>query len=376
MPQLFQSFDRKKMVKMNIERVRNLMKKEHLDAIICNSMDDVRYLTGFSTFHGVLWAAIHISVFTTDQETPTLYTLPYMIDYVKETVPWIDVQEESMNMPTTIQKLLQEHKIEKGRIGLGSLVSYGLGKALENTLPYATLINSSMMAEARSIKNDEEIKILSEASAVAEMGMNAAIEACNEGVREYEVAAAAEYAMRNAGAEAPAFSAIVMSGENASICKELSTDKRLRRGDLVLIDQGALYEGYNSEFARTAIVGTPTKEQKEIYSLVLEAEQKTIQAIKPGAKCSYIDGVSRKIFKDAGYERYTHKYGTGHGLGTATWEAPSIDPSNNTTLQPGMFVAVEPGIHKRGFGGIRIEDNILVTEHGPKVFTKTRYWDI
>lgn len=379
MPQLFWSVDWAGLSRVNIERTRQIMKEKSIDVIVCNGMENVRYLTAFSPFNAMAMVKTHMLIMSIKTDQPTLYILNYYADYLKEAAPWIeDVKVFSMDVGTDVAKFIKTSNIRNGRIAVDGFISYGEGQQISGKVEQfgCEVVSSDIMMQARMIKNSIEVNIIKEAAAVAEMGMMRALESCVEGKREYEVAAEAEFAVRNAGAEAPAFSAIVASGHNGVICKEISSDKRLRNGELVMIDQGAMYEGYNAEYARTGCVGVPNDEQKKAYRIVLEAEQTAIKAVKPGIKAGEIDKIARKVIEKAGYGDWQHKYATGHGLGIAVWEPPVIYSGSNDILKSGMIIALEPGIHKPGIGGIRIEDVILVTESGSIILTKSGYWDV
>lgn len=379
MPQLYDYICWEKLVKLNIERMKNLMDENEIDVIICNGMENVRYLTGFSPFNAMIMQLTHATILIKGEELPVLYTMPYYSEYIREAVPWIkDIRLLSGEISETALDLLKEKGVKNARIVLDSFFPFEQGKKFENLVAPmgCKLVSSNIISKARSIKNPEEIKIMRKAVAISEIGMKAALKACIEGRREYEVAAEAEYVMRLAGAESPSHASIVTSGHNGEICAEISTDKRLRNGETVMLDLGCLYEGYVSEFARTAFVGRFSAEQKLAYKAVYDSLQECINAIKPGITAGEIDRIARESIKRAGFEDGVHRYGTGHGLGIAGWEAPSISPGNNDVLESGMVIAVEPGIHKVGLGGIRLEENILVTDNGCEVLTRTEFWEL
>lgn len=378
MPQLFISYNWPELVKRNIEQTRSFMKKNSIQILICQGMENVRYLTGFSPFNAMIMEKAHLAIFHVDKEQPTIFTLPYP-RYIQEVAPWIkDSRTFKHDMVKTVLEFFYEYNINQATVAVDSFVSYYHGQELVKQLTNlrCNFINLDIMPYVRAVKNEEEIKIIKEAVAVAETGMKAALDACIEGVREYEVAAAAEYVMRLNGAEAPAFASIVSSGENGAACKEISSDKLLRFGEIVLLDLGCLYEGYNAEYARTAYIGKLSLEQKEMYRVVYEAEQECIKLLKPGTKCSDIDQIGRQVIREAGFGQWESKYSYGHGIGMSCWDLPDISPNSEDVLEPGMVVNVEPGIHKPGVGGIRLEDIILITETGHEVLTKTPFCDI
>lgn len=378
MPQLFSTIDWVELSRENVERTRSLMKERAVDMVVCNGMQNVRYLTAFSPYSAIATLKSHIALLHRNSENPILFTRPFYAKYVAEVAPWVkEVRFIYADMPTVVADYIKQSGFRNLRVAVDSLVSFSEGEKLRQRLSEldCEVTGSDIMDQARAIKNPIEIRVMREAAAVAEIGMRAALDSCLEGKREYEVAAAAEYAMRNAGAEGPAFPSVVSSGHNGVIYTEISTDKRIRRGELVLIDEGALYEGYNVEYARTAFVGKPSQAQKEAYQVVYEAEQASIRALLPGAKGKEVDRISRQIIQKAGYGEWEHNHGTGHGQGLSAGELPYIRPGSEDVLQPFMVVAIEPGIFKPDVGGIRLEDVILITETGSEVLTRTEYWD-
>jgi Xaa-Pro dipeptidase len=188
-------------------------------------------------------------------------------------------------------------------------------------------------------------------------------------LREYEVAAEAAYAMRKEGAEDCAFPFIVASGPRSAYPHAGVSDRKIRRGDLVKIDMGAAYHEYRSDNTRTFIIGSPTKKQRTIYETVLEANEAALPEIKEGAAGIEVDKIAREIIEKAGFgEAFIH--GLGHGVGLEVHEPPSLSKRSEDILQVGNVVSNEPGIYLKGFGGVRIEDTVLVTPLGPERLTK------
>jgi len=255
-------------------------------------------------------------------------------------------------------------------------MTYGLAKLLEGLKDKEVVIADEALAAARCIKNEEELKVVELATSVAEIGFDTAYESCVPGMREYEVAAEIEHSMRLAGAEA-ATHTLVMSEENAASMQEVSTDRIIRHGDTVIFDLGAIYEGYNSEFSRTKFVEKPTEEQLEVYRLVYEAEQKSIKAMRPGARCRDVDMVARKVLREGKWgPPYEFNYNLGHGIGVALWEYPIVDERSEAVLKENMTFAIEPAVYKHGFGGVRVEDMVQITSTGSRIISRTPYYYI
>ena len=271
---------------------------------------------------------------------------------------------------------LRRRAPRRGRIAFDGYLPYTVGKELESALPDAELTSGdeALMA-ARTIKEPAELEIVRRAVAVGEMGMRAGIDACIEGAMEFEASAAADHAMRSFGAEAVPYSSIVTAGENAAIMQELSTDKIMRNGEVVMLDLGCMYEGYHSDFARSVLVGSgpATAEQKAAYAAIKAALEAMLAEMKPGANCGRIEAVAREAITDAGFGEHAYTYFPGHGIGMSPWEPPIIDIGATAELEAGMVIDVEPGIHKPGVAGMRLEETVLITEDGNEVLTKTEF---
>ncbi|MCL5037764.1 MAG: aminopeptidase P family protein, partial [Chloroflexi bacterium] len=183
------------------------------------------------------------------------------------------------------------------------------------------------------------------------------------GITEKETAARIHYLIESGGGESPAFESIVAFGAGAAMPHYRPGNVKLKKNDIVLIDMGSRLNGYCSDMTRTILIGDPGGKAKEIYRIVFKAQAEALKSIRPGVKGSDVDLVARKIIADAGYGgNYTHNLG--HGIGIAVHEGPSLSPMYDKVLKPGMLVTVEPGIYIEGFGGVRIEDLVLVTEKG------------
>jgi Xaa-Pro aminopeptidase len=188
------------------------------------------------------------------------------------------------------------------------------------------------------------------------------------GQKEREVADNIRSSLKKFGAR-PAFRIIVASGKRSAKPHGFATDKIIRRGDLVVIDFGAVYNGYCSDMTRTFIVGKPTAKQKKIYRIVKEAQKRAIKAIRAGKACFEIDMAARQYIEKQGFGKY-FIHSTGHGIGRRVHEAPKISKKNRRRLRKGMVITIEPGIYIKGWGGVRIEDMVLVTRRGCKALTK------
>ncbi|MEM3770511.1 MAG: Xaa-Pro peptidase family protein [Candidatus Bathyarchaeia archaeon] len=221
--------------------------------------------------------------------------------------------------------------------------------------------------ELRKVKDAEELELMRKAGELTCEGMKAAYEVIRPGIREYEAAAEIEYAMRNKGSWGTAFDTIVASGVRSAFPHGGCTDREIREGDLVVVDIGASYRYYRSDMTRTMVAGKPSEKQKRLYEIVKIAQQKAIQALKAKAKAKDIDAVARKVIEETGYGEY-FVHSLGHGVGLEVHEPPIVGPQSRDKLVVGNVVTIEPGIYIVEFGGIRVEDTVLVkTQCGEKL---------
>jgi len=220
-----------------------------------------------------------------------------------------------------------------------------------------------LVEELRRVKDAEEVARIRRALALAEEACARLLPRIGPGRSERELALELEVTMRELGADGPAFDLIVAAGANASRPHARPGSRRLERGDLVILDFGAVWEGYHSDTTRTLVVGPPAPRQREVYEVVLAAQEAALSAVRPGATGEEVDRAARTVIEEAGYgERFLH--GTGHGVGLEIHEAPRLSPGREDRLEAGMVVTVEPGVYLPGWGGVRLEDLVLVTEDG------------
>jgi len=233
-------------------------------------------------------------------------------------------------------------------------------------------VQNKLVWELRKIKNEKELELMRKAGELTSEGMKAAYETIKPGLREYEVAAEIEYAMRKKGSWGTAFETIVASGARSAFPHGGCTDRKIGNGDLVVVDIGATYQYYRSDMTRTIVAGKPSAKQKKIYEVVRQAQEEAFQAVKPKAKARDIDAIAREIIEKAGYGRY-FVHGLGHGVGLEVHELPTLSQKSKDVLAVGNVVTIEPGIYITGFGGIRIEDTVLVGKLRAEKFTKGPY---
>ncbi len=212
----------------------------------------------------------------------------------------------------------------------------------------------------------DEIKFQRTVSRLADIAVAAARESMAPGVREHEVAAEANYAMMRRGAEQQSFPTIVSSGERSTYCHGWPGDRELKEGDLIIVDLGPMKHGYAADETRTYLLGEDAKKQK-MLDAVDKSVAAVIESIKPGASCRELDAISRRVLKEHGFPDYPHSLG--HPLSGFT--VPSLSKTSEITLKEGMLFTVEPGIYLHGYGGVRLEENVVMTEDGFEQLTKS-----
>lgn len=222
--------------------------------------------------------------------------------------------------------------------------------------------------EQRMVKDADEVKLMREAGRLADKAMEALWEKLSVGVNENQLAAEASYAMMREGAEAHAFEFTVGSGPRSAYPHASNTGRKVEKGDLIVVDIGASYGGYCSDITRTFIAGRPDAKKRDLYETVLLSHDKTFAIMKHGVKCSEVDMMSRKIIEKAGYGTY-YTHSLGHGIGLEIHEPPSLSQRSDETLAAGNVVSDEPGIYIHGYGGVRIEDTVLISNDGAERLT-------
>lgn len=222
---------------------------------------------------------------------------------------------------------------------------------------------------ARRVKDAGEIDAIAQACRIADQALAEVAPLLGTGLTEAEVRNLLEIRMRELGAIGPSYETIVATGPtNAAMPHHRPTATPIRQGDTVIIDVGALVDGYHSDMTRSFVIGAPTALQRELYELVLAAQVAGVAAVRPGATGTAIDEVCRGIIAAAGYGEW-FRHGTGHGVGLLIHEDPYLNATSEAVLQVGDVVTVEPGVYREGFGGIRVEDLVVVTREGCRVLT-------
>lgn len=339
-----------------IEKLRTLLESGSLDAVILAGPVNRRYVSGFTGSAGAVVIARENAWLITDFR----YTRQAEAQCPGFKVVTLPPEEKLHHWLTAF---------DFQRIGFEADVwtvdAFEPFKAMKD-IQWIPIQNDLM--NLRSIKDAEEIIAVEKAAAIADRAFQHILPFVKPGVRENEIALELEFFMRQSGASGLSFATIAASGVRSAMPHGVASDKALEDGDLLTLDFGCIVDGYCSDMTRTIVLGKASAEQKKIYDTVLEAQTASLEAVKPGVRCCEVDAAGRVIIEAAGFgPQFGH--GTGHGVGLEIHESPRVAASSETVLAPGMVITIEPGIYIPEFGGVRIEDLVVVTETGYRLLS-------
>lgn len=356
-------------MKQKVTSMSEWMKQNEVDVSFVTSTENVFYLSGFySDPHERLLCLVLF------QEAEPFLICPSMeVEDAKrsgwefETIGYSDIENPWELVQTAIQKRISKGKkvaIEKEHMNVERF------EAISSLFTDVAFISAEeKLRQLRMIKNESEILKIREACALADYAIEVGCSEIKEGKTELEILAAIEYELKKKGVTQMSFSTMVLTGANGASPHGNPGLSKVKKGDFVLFDLGVVVDGYCSDITRTVAFGDISEKQKEIYDTVLKAQLAAIEASKPGVSCADIDLTARKIISDAGYgEFFPHRLG--HGLGIGVHEYPSLTETNSLLLERGMVYTIEPGIYVPNVAGVRIEDDVLVTDNGVEVLTK------
>jgi len=254
-------------------------------------------------------------------------------------------------------------------LAIESNLLYQQARYINKLLPEAAFFFlDETLLKFRAIKDLEEIARLRKAAQIADRAMTGVIQQVAVGKTELELVGLAKLLFAQEGGEDESFEPFLMSGENAWLPQRVATDRTIREGELIIFDMGTIYRGYCSDLTRTFSLGVLTSEQKKVYQIALAAQQKAIEAIRPGIEAQEIDKVARSYIEERGFGRF-FPHLTGHGIGVEDHEEPIIDQGNTLLLEENMVLTIEPGLYVPGVGAARLEDMVLVTPEGAELLT-------
>jgi Xaa-Pro aminopeptidase len=349
---------------MSIERLKKF--REHFDALgidgaLVYNDANRNYLSGFTGDESFSLITKEKAFFITDSR---------FTEQAQMEVKGFEVLEYKPPIHDFIKKLVEENGIK--RLGVEEdTMTFADYDAYKEKLTGVEIVKLNQVIEKiRAIKDDEEIELIAKAAEIADKAFDHILGFIKPGMKEIEVALELEFFMKKLGASALSFPSIVASGTRSSLPHGAASEKVIEVGDLLTLDYGCVYKGYCSDMTRTIVIGKANDKQKEIYNTVLEAQEAALKAVRPGISCYELDKIARDIITAKGYgDRFGH--GLGHGVGRMVHELPRVNFRSNEVLEAGMVITDEPGVYIPGFGGVRIEDLILVTNEGYRVLSKS-----
>lgn len=337
------------------------LKKRDLDCLLVTHPPNWYYLTGFTGESGVLAITPHGTTLITDGRFTT---------QAREESPGIRVELQKGSLYASAGEWLARHKLT--RPGYDPVQwTVAQHKALRKASgSKCRMIEASGMVEALRMKKDpQELAVMRKAAILAGEVLESVFDLIRPGVRENEIGAEIEYRMKKRGASGASFETIVASGPRAALPHARPTSKRLKKGELVVLDMGAVLENYCSDMTRTVFVGRAPLRIRKWYRAVQDAQQAAVAAVQEGVTCGEVDAAARGVLKRSGLDPY-FVHSTGHGLGLEVHEDPRVARGQTIRLEAGNVITIEPGIYVEGVGGIRIEDDVVVRSQGNEVLTR------
>lgn len=347
------------------ERLQSSLHKNCIDALLVTHLPNVRYLCGFTGSAGALLISESKCAFFTDRR---------YAEQVKEEVKGAKtIIGPTGPLSSAGEWLKSNWKSRSRRLGVeAESITVGARQRLAKALPSGFLLKASpsLVERARMVKDKNEIGRMRDAAQLGAKIFDGALEALRPGISEMEVAGEMEFAARRAGADEMSFPTIIASGKRSALPHGRASQATIPSRGFVVCDFGVILAGYCSDETRTVHVGKPSREAKAAYEAVLAAQEAATETVKAGFTAEEVDAAARKVLKQAGLAGYfTHS--TGHGVGLEIHESPRIAAGQKEVLQPGMVITIEPGVYLPGKWGIRIEDTVVVTNHGCEVITPT-----
>lgn len=337
-------------------------KEAKVDALLVTDATNIFYLSGVKASHAYILLTKKQAYFLTDSR--------YTEKAHKHTSDDMHVLDLADGVMTTIQSLCMKHKVKALGIEPHAMNLAFYQKLKNSGSPLKLVKTNYLLEKIRMIKRGDELKALRQSQKLNEQALKLLLQEVKVNMTEADLAWKLRLIANDLKTQGFSFDPIIAFGSHAAMPHhEVSSKKKLRKGDMILIDMGVMVKGYASDMTRTFFTKAPTSQQEEVYKTVLEAQEKAIAMIMPGVTCDDVDKAARKHISRSGYSK---KFGhsTGHGIGMDVHEIPGVGKGNPMELEPGMVITVEPGIYLEGRLGVRIEDMLEVTVSGSKNMTK------
>ena len=342
--------------KHRLRNIRAHLSRRDADALLIARSANVTYVTGFLGDDS--WALL-------TKRAVYLITDNRYTEQAQQQCPCCKIIERTEPMTKAVAKLLDKYKSVES-VAVENSISIAQLKALRKNVKKRIKPVANMIENVRRTKGDDEARTIRKAAKIASLALAKALRSMKPGVAESELAGVIEHQMRRRGAKV-SFDTIVAFGPNASRPHHSSGKRKLKKNDSVLIDFGAKLDGYCCDMTRCFAVGKPGRLFEKVYKAVQEAQTAAIEKVKAGVTLKSVDEVARKVIREHGFE--PHGHGTGHGLGLEVHEMPIVGPQSRGKLQAGDVITIEPGVYIPGKLGVRIEDDVFVTQTGCKILS-------
>ena len=346
-----------------INIIRKEIFKKNIDALLIYDIFNVRYLSGYTSDDAYLLITKDKNYFLTD---------PRYTEQALEECPGFEIfnwREINGDFSLAVSRIVKNENIKNLGVESHSISLSYYNKIAQNISAQLVAVEG-IVEDIRRIKNPEEIEHIKKACQIGDRAFKRIIKEIKVGKTEKELSALLAYYLKIEGSDARNYENIFISGPRTSLLHGIASDRKIKEGDLVLMDFGAGYKGYLSDMSRTVVVGKPTEKQKEVFEIAKQSEQDMIDEVKAGATGVELYEASLKAMIGTEYLEYNYS-GVGHGVGLAVHEKPFLGPKSKYTMEVNNIITLEPGIYIPGWGGIRLEDQVLVTESGCELLTKS-----
>lgn len=350
-------------MKTRIDKVLKGMDDFGVDALFLMRKANIRYVSDFTGGDSCVLLSKKGKVFITDSR----YT-----EQAEGECQGFEIYQHRNDI--TLEDLVFQicRKLKINKLGFEQdFITFEIYDQIRNALDSTEFVPAMGIVErVRSVKELSEIELIKKAAQIADESFSEILGFIKPGVTERDIERELEYLIKKKGALTVSFPTIVASGPNSSLPHAIPSERKIKIGDFITLDFGALYEGYCSDMTRTVVMGEPSAKQREIYQIVKEAQETGVKALRAGIKGIDGDKSARDVIEKAGYGKY-FGHGLGHGIGLEIHEAPNLNKGNTEELPVGSVVTVEPGIYLPNWGGVRIEDSVVVTEDGCRILTNS-----
>jgi len=340
-----------------LEVVRRTITESRLQGFVVTSLPNIRYLTGFTGSNAILLLLPESGLIITDNRYKT---------QVAEEVSSVKRIAVQGSLVEKVSNVLNNNRRKRLGIEARSL-TVATFRNLQRTLGKTTLVPTADVIERiRAFKDEDEISKIKRAAKITDRVFNKILAILKPGVRELEIAAEINYWHRHYGAQSEAFDPLVASGARGALPHGRASEKRIRESEMVTIDLGCTVEGYHCDMSRTVSLGKPPAEMKAVYETVLEAQRRSLDRALSGTPVRALDAIARTCIRRKGYGKF-FCHSLGHGLGLEVHELPHVSSKSEEVLGDGSVITIEPGVYIPKFGGIRIEDDVVIRKNGNEV---------